>query len=522
VLIAVFAASFESTAISQELVTGKVLQVARETVYIDLGRDHGVTVGLALRVLRDQKEIGRVQVLRIGDGFSACEVESSIGVFRKEDVVVATVNRVGLQELKVNLPAASRPVTPDRVAGSIEPDFRTPTNFRGKLALRHQFMDDKSASNRDVRQSSALVSLEARGIQGSPLTFVARFRARRYDGGRSSSRHPGIRLYDLALRMESQQYASAIGRLNPGQISGVGEFDGIYAARQMSPSVRVGLFGGFQPDFYASTFETRIRKGGAFVGFDWGQDSRVSQRLTIAFAGQYDRMAVGREFLYLQHTARWGRTVSLYQQAEVDLDRTGRSDRVSAVQLTNALVGLRYVPSRTWSMGAGYDARKYVPITMSDEPNLDQLIDESFRQGFRADVRVRPSRVVFLSLRGNLRLREGETSTKAVSTQLSVTRIPLVGCRAVGRFSYVTGASSESRGASVRLSRNLGRYLQAGSEWGVYDTKGTSSDFRQTRKRANLSLQIFLPGRWFATATHDRYTGGHRYSTSFFELGTRL
>ena len=159
---------------------------------------------------------------------------------------------------------------------------------------------------------------------------------------------------------------------------------------------------------------------------------------------------------------------------------------------------------------------------MSDEPNLDQLIDESFRQGLRADVRVRPSRVVFLSLRGNLRLREGEASTKAVSTQLSVTRIPLVGGRVVGRFSYVTGASSESRGASVRLSRNLGRYLQAGTEWGVYDTKVTSSDFRQTRKRANLSLQIFLPRRWFATATHDRYTGGHSYSTSFFELGMRL
>jgi hypothetical protein len=503
-------------------VSGRVLQIAQETVYIDLGLNQGVEVDQVLRILRRGDEVGRVQVVRVSASFSACVAESAGIVPTRGDHVVGLValsapDTTPVPDTTAAIPSGTNADVTEKSVRITE-DHRT--QFSGKVALRHVFLDDRSESNRDVRQSSALLDIEADQIQGAPISFSLRMRGHHYGSG--IDRQPSVRLYDLEFRVGSDRYAAAVGRLNPPSISGVGEFDGMHVSGRIGRNTHTGIFAGFQPEARGSAFQTRIRRAGLYASYAADLSQPLTQRATVAFVGEYDRSAIGREYLYLQYNARWGRTFSIYQQAEVDLDRSNHSETMAPVQLSNALIGFRYYPSRMFSFSAGYDARRFVPA-LTDDLDLDLQIDRAFRQGLRADLRFRPWRTVSLYVRGNLRLRDSERATKAISGNMSLTRLPLTGGTLRSRLTYTTGAYANTKGLSAGLGRSIGRLLYVGADWGRYTTNRPQSEYRDVRSRLSANLHVYLPGRWFAAVSHDRYTGSvQQYSYTFLELSTRL
>jgi len=343
-------------------VNGTILQVAKETVYVDLGTGGGMEADQIFTVTRDGRSIGTIRILRVTRSFSACRRESGDVPFARGDIVQGVVIHIEQDpgETEEFLATDSVVTEEDTAVERADPDpvFRS-TDFSGRLSFRHTRLHDMGDSDRDGRPSSALVSLEANEIHGGPLSLRLRIRSRHHKRSDGDA-HPTIRLYDLSLRYESDRYAKAVGRLSPSRVAGVGVFDGAMVSGRLGALFKTGLFAGFLPDVSTSAMQTDRRRGGLFLSYESDSNSRVSQQAMLAFVGEYTGASIGREYLYVQHRTRVGRVLSLYQQAEVDVQRSSSSPN-DPVQLSNVVAGIRFSPSRRVSFGAGYDARRFVP-----------------------------------------------------------------------------------------------------------------------------------------------------------------
>lgn len=76
---------------------------------------------------------------------------------------------------------------------------------------------------------------------------------------------------------------------------------------------------------------------------------------------------------------------------------------------------------------------------------------------------------------------------------------------------------------SMGVGRELGRHLYAEGDWGAHRSHRVDAEDSQLRKRLTLSVQVYLPGKWFAVVSQDRYSSvDQRCHYTFLELSTRL
>ncbi|MBT4141397.1 MAG: hypothetical protein HOE48_26045, partial [Candidatus Latescibacteria bacterium] len=422
-------------------ISGKVVQIAGETVYVNVGRQGGWQGGQVLQIWRDGVNVGELRVIRIADRFCASNVVSVTGGIRIGDEVRGDVQKedsgggakrekevpdgnstldVRTQSVKV-LPLASDDIPEER------------TLSRGKLSLRYSFSDDQSESNRDVHQPAALLDWDVSNIGGTGFRFNFRARARRRTSSRTT--RPLVRLYDLGLHYESPNkgITLGVGRQNPTLVSGVGDFDGGFLKVRVGRKMHVGFFGGFQPSLQTSGFDAKAQKMGAFVNWDRTGLRFFRQNTTLAFVGEYQNGQINREYFYFQNFIWIGRKVSLFQHVAVDLDRHNQTLQNKRVQLRNAYTTLRVSPSSRFSVSVGYDARNQIlpPVFETVE---DSLMAVAFRQGFQGNVTLRPLRSLFLYVRGNVRMQKGEERNQAWSVGGAVTNLLGSGVRLRSRF----------------------------------------------------------------------------------------
>ncbi|MFT5365328.1 MAG: hypothetical protein ACI8V2_000265, partial [Candidatus Latescibacterota bacterium] len=451
------------------MVAGKVIQIAGETVYVDVGREKGWQDGQVLQVWRGGVNVGELRVVRLSDRFCACQVvsvKSGIrvgdeirGGAQKKDSGGVTDNTVEVKNGNNTLDVRNQPAK--TFTFPIDDVSEIHTIIRGKVAFRYRFSDDQSESNHDVHQPAVLVDWDVSQIGGTGFRFNFRARARRQTS-RSSTR-PILRLYDLGVHYESpnKRVTLGLGRQNPTMVSGVGDFDGGFLKVHLGRNMHVGFFGGFQPSLRTSGFDPHAHKMGGFVNWDRTGFQFFRQNTTLAFVGEYQNGQIEREYFYFQNYFWMGRKVSLFQHLAVDLNRTSQSAQIKKVQLRNAYTTVRISPTPRFSMSVGYDARNQIRPPFFDSTE-DSLIAVAFRQGFKGDVTLRPIRNIFLYMRGNVRLQKGEERNLAWSAGGAVTNLLGSGARVRSRYTQVRGAFGQSRDLSVGGGRNLGR-------WGFLD-----------------------------------------------------
>jgi len=506
-------------------VSGTVMQIASETVYVNLGRQNGLVDGQHLVAKRNNQQVAELRVVRLADKFSACEFVSQQGDLLVGDEIVGQIRvqedrREGVLE---DIPDASHavdlPTPASEVPVSISDDVaEIRTLIKGKVALRYSFLDDQTETNRDVHQPALLMDWDVSQIAGTGLRINFRARARRQSPAGSRS---AVRLYDLGVHYESANkgLVLGLGRLNPAFASGVGAFDGALLKVHTGYHMHVGVFGGFQPNFQTSGFDSKAQKMGAFINWERTGFEKVRQNTTLAFVGEYQNGQVQREYFYLQNFIWIGRTVSLFQHLAMDLDRTGQSTQNKVLQLHNAYTTLRISPTSKFAVSVGYDARNQVAMPLFDSVE-DSLLDVAFRQGLRGDISLRPIRSVYLYARGNVRLQKGEDNSYAWSLGGSITNLLHSGLRIRSRFTQIDGDFGQSRDLSFGASRNLGRWMYLDGEWGTYRSvyqTGTETQYRMTGR-----VQIYLPRRTFLSVEHTVYRGLFKRAQTFLELNTRF
>ncbi len=388
----------------------KVKYRSANNAYLEAGRADGLEVGDRLRVVAGTQTVAELEVAFVADLSASCKVLSETRPVQAGDLAVglgaAGAHRPGggrTETTTTTASAGSASTEPARAATSSTADEPARTawaRFRGAASIGYYRSWDRKESALDFEQRTARVNLGLYDIAGQPLSFTLRARSREDVRARALSLRTPLdersdRLYELALRYEppSDQVAFELGRIGMYRFVGIGYLDGALVRFRPLSGVQLGVFGGQQVEIEGLGFDNLGRKYGAFVRFvPAGRYVRSSYDVLLAYARENADGDVSREYLSLESSFGNGSRWSLFQRAELDLNRgwrqeiTGKSHQLSNVSLSGNL----RLGGSAWAF-VSYDGRRnyrYYRNRLVPEEVFDDLL----HQGLRAGVNIaRPS-----------------------------------------------------------------------------------------------------------------------------------
>lgn len=393
--------------------TCTVKYLSAEHVYLDAGSEAGLNAGLQVRVVRGDKTIALLEVVYAAGYSASCKIiESSAEVLAGDVVVFEPVEAAEAPEPQ---PAAPAPMRARRVVpGASVPVAEPGPRVSGYLAVQWDHSDE--TADRGLSTDFVSVPFRVRVANlGRGTELRARGSLRRILRSGYSAATPTAewrnRIQELNISREDrrQDFHFALGRITNRSTAAVGPFDGISVDRRVAGDLRLGLFGGYVPDWGDLSFGT----DGKVLGVV-GNLSRISPQgryldVILAGVGRYDGGEISREYLSLTTSWRDGSRLSLLQAAEVDINRGWRKTAgQGTLELTSLALTGRYQVNRTIWVNLGYDDR--TPVRTWETRALpDSLFTDAGRTGWRGGVTWRGATGRNLSLWGSLRDQSGSS-----------------------------------------------------------------------------------------------------------------
>lgn len=406
VLLLLLGITLASSSRSGVQVLGKVTYVSSEGVYIDVGREAGLTIGDTLQIRRTGHVIATVVVNNISSQSAAAIVLDQSTTIEAGDEIYG--------QIRFEAPSVAQEL--QSVTNSVPEEAARPRNemrVRGDVAVSTYQHYDLTDAGRSWSRPGVSTRLTVEDIGSGGLRVELRHRTRLYHRSRPSFDGQDTddwshQVYELGLFHDGEGVKSewGIGRVIAPYVRGVGFIDGLYFARAVNDHYKVGLAAGTSPDYEDSGIDFSRRKLGAYVAYETGdyRDHRLT--LSAAFSTEYEKRTVSRDFLYLQGTfAKHGR-LTMYHSVGIDLNRDWRYDIAgNRFTFTNYLTNATLTLHRSARLFFSYDTRKNIRYYENRE-TPDSLFDETTNQGLRGGLSVHLSERVNLRASGGIRFRD--------------------------------------------------------------------------------------------------------------------
>lgn len=272
------------------------------------------------------------------------------------------------------------------------------------------------------------------------------------------------------------------------------------------------------------TIQKDVTKGGVFGVYQTGAGTTRQLRSTIALNGEYHQGTISREFAYEQTSLSLGSALSLFQSAEVNINRGWRRKAAGkSLELTNAHVNAVCTPVSAMSVTLSYDTRTNVR-TYETRTVSDSLFDNRALQGLRGGLNARLPWTMLVGVDGRLRRKNGDLTTAYdYACFWSVANVWRSGVSISARVAEFSNASGNGRQPSLSVSRNLLRSLmitmQAGQD--RYDLPASGCHVRANWLRADVDYDI---ARHVFLSFSGEFNRGKGPNTDRYllELGIRL
>ena len=397
----------------------KVKYISAQNVYLDAGKAAGLNIGDRLKVQRKGQDIAEIEVVYLAENSASCKIISSSQPVEADDQVIVVQSAVQTsQPPALSQPDSSQVQLPAATTEQPTQSKRHRSPFSGSLGFQYYYWNDQKGTNLDFSQPTLRFNLRGQRLWGKDYNL--RIRARLRYNQRSvelNSQAPKEewrnRVFEVAFSYDNADAPVNFraGRIISNQFSGVGYIDGLLLQYNNSRKFHIGAFGGTQPQWQYSDFQTSIQKYGGYLSATLGNMSSGRFESSLAAVGEYHGSTVSREFIYLQNsfyqTNRW----SFYQNAEIDLNRDWRKDIAGEdISLTSFFLSGQWNATSRIIIGAMYDNRKNY-LTYETRSLADSLFDEAMRQGLRGTV----SFLLPQDYRifGNFGIRKRETDTES-------------------------------------------------------------------------------------------------------------
>jgi hypothetical protein len=412
------------------------------TVYLEVGRRHGVTDGTTFTVVR-----GGVGVAELAANFVSSNRTASRVVSGTVPLVIGDSVRYAPVPVVESVPivAAGAP-------GTTRAPVRRPAPVHGRVGLRYLVLDH--GTGRVMRQPSLDLRIDGAQIGGTPLGLAIDVRMQRtsVSGGSGGTQPSGrTRVYQAAVQHQRQRNGSriALGRQFATALSPLGIFDGL-ALDLQGEGWSGGALVGTQPD--ASTFAPSVHtvEYGLWVQRHSARGTQSQWSVTLGGIGAYDQGEIDREFLYLRGT--WSsRLLSLYAAQEIDVNRGWKREAEGGLAtFTSSFVSAHLTLADAVQLSGGLDSRRSVRL-YRDFVDPEIAFDDAHRQGRWGEVTLRGGR----HLRASAGLRsssDGESSgSRSATASLVASDLTDLGLGFRARMTQYRGPLSEGQLSSVSL-----------------------------------------------------------------------
>ncbi len=372
-------------------------------VYLEGGRAQGLSVGDGLRVAAGQSTLAELEVVYVAEHSASCRVLSETRPVAAGDQALLVSTRAA--PAVATAAAATSPAAPPSASASTASapvtnagGSRTTSGgawgrLRGGVSLGYYRSWDQKETGLDFQQRTGRVDLGVQDIGGQPLSFMLRARSRQDIRARSlSARTPqserNDRLYEVALRYEPPegQLQFEAGRIGIYNFVGVGYLDGGILRLRVRPSLQFGAFGGKGANYEGFGFASEGQKYGGFVHLaPGGRYARGGYDVALAFVHETAEGDISREYLSLESRFGGGSRFTLFQRAELDVNRGWRKDASgTSLQLSNVSLSSTLRLASSAHAFVSYDGRRnyrYYQNRLVPEEVFDDLLHQGLRAG---------------------------------------------------------------------------------------------------------------------------------------------
>ena len=526
----------------------RIRQIAANTVYLDGGAAGGLVEGMRLTVKRlpegeallSARVIGELTVISVASHSAACEITTQEVPFQKGDLAQlspedqkrlpgARATGTGRKYAQVVTFSEGDPLDEEQRAYVPRPPLPEVNRIRGRVAVEHSTINDRSGSNASSRQEGVVVRADMTRLGGTYWNFSGYWR------GRLNNRQRGLeqqtltdllsRTYHIGFQYNSPSspYVAGFGRLLLPWANSLSTLDGGYFGRRMGQSTTVGLFAGSTPDPSAWNYDPNRQIAGAFANFEKGSYETVRGSSTVGIALTRVRWKPERQFAFVENSLLFKRAVSIYHNLEADLLKQGRmgSDTSGAV-LSRSFLTLRVQPHSRLALDLNHNYFRWVP-TFDSRLIGTGLVDKFLFQGLSGGLRLElPYRVMVYT---NLGQSKRDQDLRASWNQLyglTLTRIPRTGIRADFRYSRFDSSYGQGTYRSLSLIREIGEgfrlEVQGGQQW--FQSPLTAQN---GARFLNISGDWFLGRHYFLGGALLMYRGDVQdYDQILLNLGYRF
>ena len=507
-----------SPANAEEVDSPAVNYISADAVYLNIGKYAGLRIGTRVEVVRDGRAIAVLEVVHISSHSASCRVVEQTKPPRVGDTV--------LFDPQFDPPWSATSPRDSTISAAVA--ARSPANVvSGYVALQTVWQQDLTGSEISSLQPAVSARVLVGNVGGTGVVFRFRDRLRYYyrdqpPGELIAKDQWTHRLTELALTFDRPEAAFewGVGRLVTPYTIGFGQIDGGYVAFKLHRYFRTGLVGGLEPNPIDMSLDADRQLAGGFVAFDYDKPQGWQFASSAALAGRYVSGNVNRDFIYIQNSFSLRHKLSLFQSAEIDLNRDWRRDAVGeSATLSNFYFIVNAELSRYALVHLTYDTRKNVRNydTMSVP---DSLFDDGVYDGFGGGLVLRLSRGVTIGGRGGIRYRDDDRTNRYYSLYANATRLPWSGHALSLRYAFAETRFTTGYRPMLTYrfpaSRRLRLNLNAGGY--IYDrgTRRTSSFYGEMGARYTM-------GQYFTSVSYRQYFRGNLDSILMFaELGLNL
>lgn len=250
----------------------------------------------------------------------------------------------------------------------------------------------------------------------------------------------GLKIYDLSLNYRLAERTNIVfGRnINPW-ISSLGAVDGLQVNAGFKQLV-VGAVAGFRPDFQHYGFNSSLLEYGGYIGHRL-KSEKGSMETTLAFMQQMNAGNIDRRFAYFQWSNTMIKNLRLFFSSELDLYKIDNGVASNLPSLTSIYLNVNYRPTKKLTLNASYDARKNVVYYETFKSYLDQLLEESTRQGIQLRANYRLAKQIGIGASAGYRFQAADVKpTETANGYISVYQVPFI----QGSFSLNTNLINNS------------------------------------------------------------------------------
>lgn len=397
----------------------RVKYISAQHVYLDAGRAAGLNTGDHLEVIKNGQSIAEIEIVYLSENSASCKIiSSSRTVEAGDEVILIRPDTRTIQAIDTSSNEIPQVPSPEKTEERSLPAKKHRSPFSGNFAFQYYYWDDQKGTNLNFSQPTLRLNLRGQNLWGR--NFHLRIRGRLRHNKRSVELNPNAplaewrnRIFELSFSYDNPLaiFNFRAGRIISNQFSGVGYIDGLLLQYNRSQKFHLGAFGGTQPQWQYSDFQTSIQKYGGFLTATLGDMNSGRFETTLAVVGEYHGRTVSREFIYLQNSFYQSNHWSFYQSAEIDLNRKWRKNITDEeISLTSFFLSGQWNVTHWMVLGAMYDNRKNY-LTYETRSLADSLFDEAMRQGMRGNLTI----ILPQDFRifGNFGMRKRETDTES-------------------------------------------------------------------------------------------------------------